>query len=83
VVRWDDFEPSEFEYDFATDELSEHRITFEEAVQVFENEYRVLRNKGYRDRRQILGVTDGGRRLKLIVQIKPGNVVRIITGWDR
>jgi hypothetical protein len=40
-------------------------------------------NKGDRDRRQILGVTDGGRRLKLIVQIKPGNVVRIITGWDR
>src|SRR5436190_96754 len=75
--------PWDFEYDFDHDELAAHRITFEEAVQVFENDYRVLRNKGYRDRRQILGVTDGGRRLKLIVQIKPGNVVRIITGWDR
>lgn len=83
MVKWDEFEPSDFEYDFDTDELAAHRITFEEAVQVFENEYRVLRNKGCRDRRQILGVTDGGRRLKLIVQIKPGNVVRIITGWDR
>jgi len=83
VVRWDEFGPSDFEYDFDHDELAAHRITFEEAVQVFENDYRVLRNKGYRDRRQILGVTDGGRRLKLIVQIKPGNVVRIITGWDR
>ena len=83
MVNWDDFEPSEFEYDFDADELAAHRITFEEAIQVFENEYRVLRNKGYRDRRQILGATDGGRRLKLIVQIKPGNVVRIITGWDR
>lgn len=83
MVKWDEFEPSDFEYDFDTDELAAHRITFEEAVQVFENPYRVLRNKGYRDRRQILGVTDGGRRLKLIVQIKPGNVVRIITGWDR
>ena len=83
MVKWDEFEPSDFEYDFDTDELAAHRITFEEAVQVFDNEYRVLRNKGYRERRQILGVTDGGRRLKLIVQIKSGNVVRIITGWDR
>jgi Uncharacterized protein conserved in bacteria len=83
VVKWDEFEPSDFQYDFDTDELAAHRITFEEAIQVFDNDYRVLRNKGYRDRRQILGVTDGGRRLKLIVQIKPDNVVRIITGWDR
>jgi uncharacterized DUF497 family protein len=83
VVKWDDFEPSDFEYDFDNDELSRHRITFEEAIQLFENEYRVLRNKGQRDRRQILGVTDGGRRLKLIVQIKAGDVIRIITGWDR
>jgi uncharacterized DUF497 family protein len=83
VVKWDEFEPSDFEYDFDTDELAAHRITFEEAIQVFDNDYRVLRNKGYLDRRQILGVTDGGRRLKLIVQIKPDNVVRIITGWDR
>jgi len=83
VVKWDEFEPSDFEYDFDNDELAAHRITFEEAIQVFDNEFRVLRNKGYRDRRQILGVTDGGRRLKLIVEIKAGNVVRIITGWDR
>jgi uncharacterized DUF497 family protein len=83
LVKWDEFEPADFEYDFDSDELAAHRITFEEAVQVFENDYRVLRNKGYRDRRQILGVTDGGRRLKLIVQIRPDNVVRIITGWDR
>ena len=83
MVKWDDFEPSDFEYDFDNDELSRHRITFEEAIQVFENDYQVFRNKFDRDRRQILGVTDGGRRLKLIVQIKPGNVVRIITGWDR
>jgi uncharacterized DUF497 family protein len=83
VVKWDEFEPSDFEYDFDTDELAAHRITFEEAIQVFDNDYRVLRNKGYRDRYQILGVTDGGRRLKLIVQVKSGSVVRIITGWDR
>lgn len=63
MVKWDDFEPSDFEYDFDNDELARHRVTFEEAIQVFENGYRV--------------------RLKLIVQIKTGDVVRIITGWDR
>lgn len=83
MVKWDKFEPTDFEYDFDHDELAAHRITFEESVQVFDNEYRVLRNKSYGDRFQIVGVTDGGRRLKLIVQIKAGDVVRIITGWDR
>ena len=35
----------------------------------------------YRDRYQLLGRTIGGRRLKVIFQLKPDNVVRIITGW--
>jgi len=83
VVNWIDFEPSDFEYDFENDELAAHRITIEEAVQVFDNEFDVHRNKGYRGRYQIHGVTDGGRRLLLIVQINAEHVVRIITGWDR
>ena len=83
MVNWQDFEPSDFEYDFEADHLAAHQVTFEEAITVFEQPFGVLRNKGYGDRYQILGVTDGGRRLKLIVQIKPENVVRIITGWDR
>jgi uncharacterized DUF497 family protein len=82
VANWHNSEPSDFEYDFETDELAAHRITFEEAMSVFEQPFGV-RNKGYRDRYQILGVTDAGRRLKLIVQIKLESVVRIITGWDR
>ena len=83
MVNWNHFEPSDFEYDFENDELGRHHITFEEAVQVFENDFGVRRNKNYGDRYQILGVTDGGRHLMLIVQIKPRNVVRFITGWDR
>jgi ribosomal protein L15E len=31
---------------------------------------------------QLIGNTIGGRRLKIIFQLKPGNVVRIITGWQ-
>jgi uncharacterized DUF497 family protein len=42
----------------------------------------VRRNKSYRDRYQLLGRTFGGRSLKIIFQLKPGNIVRIITGWD-
>jgi hypothetical protein len=68
--------------DFEADELAAHRITFEEAVSVFEQPFGVRRNKGYGDRYQILGITDGGRRIKLIVQVKLESVVRIITGWD-
>ena len=45
MVKWDEFEPSDFEYDFDTDELAAHRVTFEEAIQVFDNDYRVLRNR--------------------------------------
>ena len=37
--------------------------------------------KKYRDRYQLIGRTDAGRRLKIIFQLKPDNVVRIITGW--
>lgn len=81
MVNWSAFEPSEFEYDFESDKLSAHGVTFEEAVEVFWNEYRVRRNKSYGDRYQILGTTHAGRHLKLIVQVKPDAVVRIITGW--
>jgi hypothetical protein len=33
------------------------------------------------DRFQLIGKTVGGRRLKIIFQLKLGNIVRIITGW--
>lgn len=82
-MNWQSFIPVDFEYDFAQDELAAHRITFEEAVECFFSDFEIRRNKFYRDRYQLLGSTLGGRRLKIIFQIKPGNVVRVITGWDR
>lgn len=83
MVNWNRFSPTDFEYDFERDELAAHRITFEEAVECFFEDCAIRRNKSYRDRYQLLGRTLGGRRLKLIFQLKPGNVVRIITGWDQ
>jgi uncharacterized DUF497 family protein len=81
VVKWNDFTPSDFEYDFENDKLAVHRITFDEAVECFFSDFQVRRNKKFKDRYQLIGSTLGGRKLKIIFQLKPGNVVRIITGW--
>ena len=80
-MDWSRFVPSEFEYDWETDKLAEHEVSFEEAVEIFFNDYEVRRNKRFRDRYQLIGRTDGSRRLKIIFQLKPRKVVRIITGW--
>jgi uncharacterized DUF497 family protein len=82
MVNWRRFTPADFEYDFAKDKLAAHRVTFEEAVECFFSDFEVRRNKSDRDRYQLTGHTLGGRRLKIIFQLKPGDVVRIITGWQ-
>ena len=82
MVNWQRFTPVDFEYDFERDELAAHRVTFEEAVECFFMDFEIRRNKSYRDRYQLLGKTLGGRQLKIIFQLRTGNVVRIITGWD-
>jgi uncharacterized DUF497 family protein len=81
VVKWHEFAPSDFEYDFERDKLSDHRVTLHEAVECFFSDFEVRRNKKFHDRFQLLGRTLGGRRLKIIFQLKPNSVVRIITGW--
>jgi uncharacterized DUF497 family protein len=80
-MNWSSFTPKDFEYDFERDELASHRVTFEEAVECFFSDFEIRRNKSYRDRYQLRGRTIGGRRLKIIFQLKLGSVVRIITGW--
>jgi uncharacterized DUF497 family protein len=81
LVNWNRFQPSDFEYDFESDKLAVHGVTFEEAVECFFADFMVRRNKQFKDRFQLIGRTWGGRPLKIIFQIKSGNVVRIITGW--
>ena len=82
MTNWSRFVPSDFEYDFENDELAAHRVSFNEAVECFFSSFEIRRNKSYRDRFQLTGRTIGGRRLKIIFQLKKGNVVRIITGWQ-
>ena len=81
MVNWHRFIPSNFEYDFKKDKLSAHDVKFNEALECFFSDYEVRRNKRYRDRYQLIGGTISGRRLKIIFQLKPNNVIRIITGW--
>jgi uncharacterized DUF497 family protein len=81
VVNWRRFTPSDFEYDFENDKLAAHRVSIDEAIECFFSDYVVRRNKKYKDRYQLVGRTLGGRELKIIFQLKPNNVIRIITGW--
>src|SRR4029434_9405097 len=76
MVNWHRFTPADFEYDFERDELAAHRVSFEEAVECFFSDFEIRRNKSYRDRYQLLGRTDGGRRLKIIFQLKPATLFR-------
>jgi len=82
MVNWNRFFPKDFEYDFEYDKLNIHQISFEEAVECFFSDFEIRRNKKYKDRYQLIGKTIGGRKLKIIFQLKRDNVVRIITGWD-
>ncbi len=81
MVDWHRFSPSDFEYDFERDELAHHGVTFGEAVECFFADFEIRRNKKYLDRHQLLGRSFGGRKLKIIFQLEPRKVVRIITGW--
>ena len=81
MVNWKSFTPADFEYDFGRDKLAAHRVDLEEAIECFFSDFEVRRNRKYPDRYQLVGQTMAGRRLKVIFQIKPGKVVRIITGW--
>ena len=81
-MKWNQFVPSKFEYDWEKDKLAEHNVTFEEVVETFFNDYQIRRNKQFKDRWQLIGQTDSGRKLKIIFQLKRGKIVRIITGWQ-
>jgi uncharacterized DUF497 family protein len=81
LVNWHVFQPSDFEYDFESNKLADHGVAFKEAVECFFSEYEIRRNKRFRDRYQLIGMSRGSRRLKIIFQLKPDNIVRIITGW--
>ena len=82
MPKWNEFLPSEIEYDFEKDKLHAHGVTIEEAAQCFFNSYQIRKNKKYKDRFKLVGNTDAGRNLCIIFQLLKEDKVRIITGWE-
>lgn len=82
MVKWDEFIPHDFEYDLEKHKQAVRGVSFEEARECFYSDYTVRAHKSYKDRYQLLGRTFTGRRLKVLFQLKPGNIVRIIIGWQ-
>jgi uncharacterized DUF497 family protein len=82
LVYWHKFDPDHFGFEFDEDELAGHDVSMGEAMEVFLNRFDVQRNKRHHGGYQLVGLTDSGRRLKLIVKEKNRGVIRVITGWD-
>ena len=82
MVYWQKFDPTEFNLEFDEDELARHGITADEVVEVIWNGFEVQRNKRIHGGYQLVGYTDGGRKLKLIVYERRKALLRVITGWD-
>ncbi len=83
MVNWNQIIFKDFEEDeFIHFKLHQHKLEFEEVIQCFYNPFQVRRNKKFKDRFQLIGRTDGGRKLKVIFQLKREHRVRIITAWD-
>jgi uncharacterized DUF497 family protein len=82
LVYWQKFDADQFEYEFDEEELAGHDVTVDEVIEVIWNGFDVSRNKGYHGGYQLVGRTDGGRRLKLIVYEKRRGLLRVITGWN-
>lgn len=88
------YEPWGGEPDFDWDdrnqeEIWKHRIRDFEIEECFDNEHITMlhrkarsESKKYGDRYIVSGVTDGGRRLIIVVQYLGASWVRPITAWD-
>jgi uncharacterized DUF497 family protein len=80
VVNWSRFDPEDYELDFVEEKLEAHNVSVEEALECFGRKFQAVRNKGYRNRYRVLGRTESGRALELVVVVD-GRSIRVITGW--
>ncbi len=85
---WGDYPSFEWD-DYNTEEIWRHGVRPFEVEQCFQNA-RYVRPHGkarsepekYGDRYVVRGVTDGGRKLVMIVQDIGGGCIRPITAWE-
>jgi uncharacterized DUF497 family protein len=71
VVDWHRFDPAEWEIDYDADKLAAHRVEAWEAAELIWNGFVVRPNhrRHGASRYQLLGRTDAGRPLMLIVHV--------------
>jgi uncharacterized DUF497 family protein len=81
MVNWNRFDPNDYEFEFAEEKLEAHDVRVEEAAECLLGRFRARRMKGLPLRYRILGRTESGRALMLIVGVD-GRRIRVITGWD-
>ena len=81
MVFWQKFHPDAFMYEFDEEELAAHGITVDEAIEVLWNKFDVRRNKKRHRGYQLIGHTDAGRPVNLIVYEKSKGLIRVVTGW--
>jgi uncharacterized DUF497 family protein len=83
VVDWHRFDPTEWRIEYDIDKLAAHEIGEWEAAEVIWNGFVVRPNQTRHgaNRYQLLGCTDAGRPLKLIVHVSGKHAMRVITGW--
>jgi len=82
VVRWERFDPSEYDISFNDEKLAAHGINRYDVMEVLVNGIQVIRNKRGMGRYRVRGRTDAGRALDLIVVVEASRELRFITGWD-
>ena len=79
-----------FEWDeYNLKKMWNHRIRDFEVQECFFNEHDTKPHpkakscpENYKDRFLVQGVTNGGRKLLIVVEHKGGNIIRPITGWQ-
>jgi hypothetical protein len=69
--------------DVALDKLGARAISASEVQQIIGNEHLVVRNPGHDARRLLLGLTDGGRALTIVIErsVDPTTWL-VVTGWN-
>lgn len=81
---WDKFEwDDEGKKNGNVQHLRDHGIEPEEAEECFFHEYFFCRDeRRFTDVYVLDGITDRGRRLRLVFQDKGNRLARVFTGWD-
>ncbi len=84
MVDWYRFDPATWSIEYDSSKLAAHGVEDWEAAEVIWNGFIVKANKRRHgtDRYQLLGRTDSGRPLVLIVHASGIRTLRVITGWQ-